>query len=415
MPQRSDLSFAPIADVSERMRHGRLSPLALADHCLRRIEALQPALNAFITVTADLARDQARTAESEMRAGRWRGPLHGVPVAVKDFYDTAGIRTTAGLDRFERRVPSRDADMVVKLRDAGAVLVGKTNMHRLGMGTTSLESHFGPVVNPWSARHVAGGSSGGSAAAVAAGLCFATIDTDAVGSGRLPAAICGVTCFKPTFGRLSTNGILAGEKADPAILALSHASVMARSVDDVTLAFEVLTAAPPAGHRPDAPPDARRIGVVSNFSGSADVRTAFGRAASQLATMGIETREVRVPFEGASFDVQNIERDRAGIDARLFGDVDAIMLPTLTAPTPTVDGARGNEMAVSPDNTFFCNYYGLPAISVPGGMDESGLPFGVQFVGPRGADDRVLALAHAFQRSAGWRYAPPPMADIDVD
>jgi aspartyl-tRNA(Asn)/glutamyl-tRNA(Gln) amidotransferase subunit A len=420
MPERMDLSFASLADISARIRQGGLSPVALVEHCLRRIDALQPTLNAFITVTADLARDQARTAEGEIRAGRWRGPLHGVPVAVKDFYDTAGIRTTAGFDRFASRVPSRDADMVAKLRDAGAVLVGKTNMHRLGMGTTSLESHFGPVVNPWSARHVAGGSSGGSAAAVAAGLCFATIDTDAVGSGRLPAAICGVTCLKPTFGRLSTKGILAGETTDPTILVLSHACLTARSVEDVTLVYDVLTdaptgAAPAARHRAIDPPPARRVGVVSNFTASSDARAAFQGVVERLAMMGIETREVRVPFEGASFDVQNIERDRAAIDARLFGDVDAIVLPTLTASTPTVDDARGNEMAVSADNTFFCNYYGLPAISVPAGMNEDGLPFGVQFVGPQGGDDSVLALADAYLRRAGWQYAPPPMVSIEVD
>jgi Asp-tRNA(Asn)/Glu-tRNA(Gln) amidotransferase A subunit family amidase len=200
-----------------------------------------PTLNAFITVTADLAHEQARNAEREIRAGHWRGPLHGVPVAVKDFYDTAGIRTTAAFERFEYRVPAQDAEIVARLRDAGAVLVGKTNMHKLAMGTTSLDSHFGPVINPWSASHVAGGSSGGSAAAAAAGLCFATIDTDAIGSGRLPAAICGVSCHKPTFGLLSTTGILAGEREDPAVLLLSHPCVTARSVEDVALVLGALT------------------------------------------------------------------------------------------------------------------------------------------------------------------------------
>jgi aspartyl-tRNA(Asn)/glutamyl-tRNA(Gln) amidotransferase subunit A len=237
MSQLIDLSFASIADISARIWDGRLSPVALVQQCLERIEQLNPALNAFITVTAELAREKAREAERDIRAGDWRGPLHGVPVAVKDFYDTAGIRTTAGFEHFANRVPAQDAEMVTRLRDAGAVLVGKTNMHKLGMGTTSLDSHFGPVVNPWNARYEAGGSSGGSAVAVAAGLCFATVDTDAVGSGRLPAAICGVTCHKPTFGLLSPAGILAGEKADPAILLLSHPCVTARSVEDIVLAL----------------------------------------------------------------------------------------------------------------------------------------------------------------------------------
>ncbi len=403
MAEQADLSFASIVEVGARLRDGRLSPVALAEHCLGRIEALNPGLNAFITVTAALAREQALDAERAIRAGRWRGALHGVPVAVKDFYDTAGIRTTAGFEHFRNRVPTQDAAMVARLRDAGAVLVGKTNMHKLGMGTTSLDSHFGPVVNPWSARHVAGGSSGGSAAAVAAGLCYATIDTDAVGSGRLPAAICGVTCHKPTFGVLSTAGILAGEKADPAILVLGHPSVMARSAEDVALTLEALTDIT----RDDAA-KLRRLGVVRNFAADDQVRAAFKAAISAFATLGVETRQVKVPFEAASFDVGRIAADRVAINASLFGSVDAIVLPTLSAPTPTVAEARARgEMAVSADNTFFCNYFGLPAISVPGGVDRNGLPLGVQIVGPQGGDAAVLALAHAYQRASGWRYRPP--------
>jgi aspartyl-tRNA(Asn)/glutamyl-tRNA(Gln) amidotransferase subunit A len=416
MADNGDLSFASIADVGARVREGQVSPVALLDHCLARIEALGPALNAFITVTAELAREQARDAERDLRAGRCRGPLHGVPVAVKDFYDTAGIRTTAGAGRYANRVPSDDAEMVVRLRDAGAVLVGKTNMHELGKGTTSLDSHFGPVVNPWSATHVAGGSSGGSAAAVAAGLCFATIDTDAVGSGRLPAAICGVTCHKPTFGLLSAAGVLAGEQADPAILALSHPCLTARSAEDVALVFQALADAQngaPGRAAPEGPPPVRSLGVVTHFAGEDQVKTAFHRVLAGIKTMGIETVEVRVPFEAASFDVSRVERDRASINGSLFRDVGAIALPTLTAPTPTIEEARARgPMAVSADNTFFCNYFGLPAITVPSGFDRNGLPLGVQFVGPRGGDAGLLALARAYQRAAGWRYVPPPAARV---
>jgi len=417
-PGEPDLFFAPIADIGERMRDGRLSAVTLVERCLERIEALNPKLNAFITVTAELAREQARTADVEIRGGRYRSALHGVPVAVKDFYDTAGIRTTAGSAALAHRVPSEDAGMVLRLREAGAVLVGKTNMHTLGMGTTSLVSHFGPVVNPLSSTHVAGGSSGGSAAAVAAGLCYATVDTDAVGSGRLPAAICGVSCHKPTFGILSSAGILAGEEVDPAILLLSHPCVTARSADDVTLAFEALTSA--AARGPVSAPTAdealvRRVGVVTNFVATDEVKSAFEAAVAVLAMMQLETREVRVPFDAASFDTSRIENDRATINASLFSDVDALVLPTLTAPTPTVDDARTRgEMAVSPENTFFCNYFGLPAVTIPGGLGRNGLPLGLQFVGPRGHDGHVLALARAYQRATGWRYAPP-QESIAVD
>ena len=396
-----NLSFTGIAEIAAAIRDRTVSPIALVDRCLERIGELNPRLNAFITVTGDLAREQARAADREVQAGQWRGPLHGVPVAVKDFYDTAGIRTTAGDAVFARRVPSEDAVMVKRLREAGAVLVGKTNMHKLGMGTTSLESDFGAVVNPRSERHVAGGSSGGSAAAIAAGLCFATVDTDAVGSGRLPAAICGVSCLKPSFGVLSGEGILAGEPADPAILALSHPCVTARSADDVALAFRALTGATgdatPMG---DASDDVGglRIGVVANFAGTEGTRERFEAAVASLASLGLRTLVIRIPFESATFDVSGIDADREAVNASLFGDVDALVLPTLAAPTPTVDDARARgSLAVAPDNTFFCNYYGLPAISVPAGLDANGLPLGIQFVGPRGGDDRVLALATAYQ------------------
>lgn len=403
--------FASIADASARLRAGRVSPVTLAKQCLDRIAALDPALNAFITVTADLALGHARAAQRDLRAGHWRGPLHGIPVAVKDFYDTAGIRTTAGAAELADRVPTSDAVLVARLRDAGAVLVGKTNMHRLGMGTTSLDSHFGPVVNPWSADHVAGGSSGGSAVAVAAGLCFATVDTDAVGSGRLPAAICGVSCFKPTYGVLSTEGILAGEPdPGPAIRWLSHPCVTARTAADVALAFEALARLAGGNaeerHAPDLP---RRIGVVSNFAAPDDARARFEAVLAVLGAMGLELRAERVPFEGASFDVRRIEEDRATIGRSLFHDVDVLVLPTLSVPTPTVTEARARgDQAVAADNTFFCNYYGLPAVSVACGTGDDALPIGVQFVGPPGGDDRVLALAQAYERAAGRPYLPPP-------
>jgi aspartyl-tRNA(Asn)/glutamyl-tRNA(Gln) amidotransferase subunit A len=397
-----NLSPVSIAELGAALRRRTVSPVTLVDRCLEQIHALNPRLNAFITVTDDLAREQARAAEREIEGGQSLGPLHGVPVAVKDFYDTAGIRTTAGAAFFANRVPSEDAVMVKRLRDAGAVLVGKTNMHKLGMGTTSLESDFGAVVNPRNERYVAGGSSGGSAAAVAAGLCYVTVDTDAVGSGRLPAAICGVSCFKPSFGVFSGEGILAGEPADPTILALSHPCVTARSADDVAVAFRALTsAAGVVALGPEATDDLSelRIGVVSNFAATDDTRAAFDAAVASLASLGLRTMFIRVPFESATFDVSRIDADREAVNAALFTDVDALVLPTLAAPTPTVDEARERgALAVAPDNTFFCNYYGLPAISVPAGVDSNGLPLGIQFVGPRGGDYQLLALATAYGR-----------------
>lgn len=408
---KNEPCLASIADVGAAMRAGRLSPVDLARRCLDRIAAFNPMLNAFITVTTNLAQQQAAEAERALGAGHWRGPLHGVPVAVKDLYDTAGIRTTAGFEHFANRVPAHDAEMVVRLRDAGAVLVGKTNMHKLGMGTTSLDSAFGAVVNPWNAHYVAGGSSGGSAAAVAAGLCFATVDTDAIGSGRLPASICGVTCLKPTFGVLSSAGILAGETVDPAILLLSHPCLTARSAADVELALVAVIAHGDGAHGSDAAPQdkpVRRVGIVNNFAADNAVRSAFEVFVARIRALDVETVRASVPFDAASFDVSGIHAHRAGIDALLFGDVDAVVLPTVTTTTPTVDDARARgDQAVAPDNTFFCNYFGLPAITVPVGLDHHGLPIGMQIVGPHGADRALLGLARAYQDATRSRYRPP--------
>jgi aspartyl-tRNA(Asn)/glutamyl-tRNA(Gln) amidotransferase subunit A len=188
---------------------------------------------------------------------------------------------------------------------------------------------------------------------------------------------------------------------------------MARSADDVALAFEALTAVPTTSAAParsllPEPSSVRRLGVVANFASTPEVKAAFDAVLSTVATMGLEKVEVSVPFESASFDMSRIESDRAAVNASMFGDVGAIILPTLAAPTPTIDAARAQgPLAVSPDNTFFCNYFGLPAITIPHGFDKTRLPLGLQFVGPQGGDAQVIALARAFQRATGWRYSPP--------
>src|SRR6266436_790223 len=230
-----------IATIQKNVRMQRVSPVEVVNACLKRIEEFNPELNAFITVLADQALEQARVAEAEIKAAKWRGPLHGIPVGIKDFYDTAGIKTTAAFEHFKDRVPGRDAVGVAKLKAAGAIIIGKMNMHRLGMGTTGIDSYYGPVRNPWNAEYIPGGSSAGSAVAVAAGLCYATLDTDAIGSCRLPAACCGVVGFKGTYGLISTKGILDGEKPpDDAIIRFSHAGITTRSADDTAIMLDVL-------------------------------------------------------------------------------------------------------------------------------------------------------------------------------
>src|SRR5262252_6005906 len=233
--------YLNLRDLSGRISARDLSPVDVVDAALARIEALQFRLNAFITVLADDARAGAKEAEEEIRGGTWRGPLHGVPVGIKDFYDTANVRTTAAFERFKDRIPARDAVAVAALKAAGAIVIGKMNMHQLGMGTTGLEGYFGPVQNPWNSEYIPGGSSAGSAAAVAAGLCCATLDTDAIGSTRLPAACCGVVGFKGSFGLISTQGILAGTQ-DPGemIRWLNHAGITTRSAADTALVLDAL-------------------------------------------------------------------------------------------------------------------------------------------------------------------------------
>ncbi len=404
------MEFESILGVSERMYRGDVSATSLAELELERINALNPRLNAFITVTGELALEQAATAERELRSGRARGVLHGVPVAAKDFYDTAGIRTTAGFAQYAQRVPVKNAALVDRLHELGAVLVGKTNMHRLGSGTTSLESDFGPVVNPWDGHRVAGGSSGGSAVAVATGMCFGTVDTDAVGSGRLPAAICGVCCFKPSYGVLDASGILGDQPPpDPTIPLLSHPCVTARTAEDVAVMFAAIAGRTVADTAP-----VRRLGVVTNYSATPEIRAAFERCVASLDAMGIVLVETTAPFDAARFDAAAIQRDRAASRGD-FADLDALVLPTLSARAPTIDEARSQgERAVSPNNTFFSNYFGFPAISVPGYTLPDGLPFGLQFVGPRGADDRILSLARAFHRQLGSKYQRPQRGQTPI-
>jgi aspartyl-tRNA(Asn)/glutamyl-tRNA(Gln) amidotransferase subunit A len=388
--------YSSINELSAGIRGQEVSPVEIVDECLQRIEHLNPTINAFITVLAAQAREQAKVAAAEIRAGNWRGPLHGIPVGIKDFYDTVGIKTTAAFEHFKDRVPSRDAVSVARLKRAGAIVIGKMNMHQLGAGTTSLVSFYGPIHNPWDLDYIAGGSSGGSAAAVAVGMCYATLDTDAIGSCRLPAACCGVVGFKPTYGLISAKGILDGEPADPAIVALAHAAVTTRAVEDAAILLDALQNSTAIIN------DLKklRLGVANNFKADTEVGTAFKKSVATLQKLGYETTNTVAPFENPGFDIRNIEADRKTASDRFFADVDLLVMPTATATTPAVKDAAANPLALSADNTFFANYYGLPAISVPCGFDSRGLPLGLQIVGKPGDEPSVLRLAYQYQKGA---------------
>ncbi len=396
------LEYASITDLAKSIKKQNISPVELVEACLKRIEDLNPKLNAFITVLSDQAREQARTAEAEIKAGKWRGPLHGIPVGIKDFYDTAGIRTTAAFEQFKDRVPDKDALGVQKLKKAGAIIIGKMNMHQLGMGTTGLDSFFGPVRNPWNPDHIPGGSSSGSAAAVASGMCYATLDTDAVGSCRLPAACCGVVGFKGTYGLISPKGILEGEEADEMILWLSHPAITTRSVEDTAILLDALAE---RNKRTKTVDYARalkrnrklRIGVANNFKADSQVKASFERAVKTIRKFGYSMKSVPVPFGDPNGGIANIEADRRTIAGQAFKDIDTLLLPTTTTTVPTIRDAGSNPQALSPENTAFANYYGLPAISVLCGFDANGLPLGLQMVSKPWAESAVLRLAYQYR------------------
>src|SRR5258708_5296887 len=232
--QPSDLTKLSLSAASDLVRRKRVSPVELTQACLARIEKLNPKLNAFITITADSALAQAREAEADIQHGHWRGELHGIPIALKDLVDTAGVRTTAASALFKDRIPTQDAEIVRRLKASGAVLLGKLNMHEFAYGGSSVISFFGPVHNPWALDTETGGSSGGSAAAVAAGMCYAAIGSDTGGSIREPAAFCGIVGLKPTYGRVSTRGVI------PLSWSLDHVGPMARTVRDAALMLEAI-------------------------------------------------------------------------------------------------------------------------------------------------------------------------------
>jgi aspartyl-tRNA(Asn)/glutamyl-tRNA(Gln) amidotransferase subunit A len=457
-----------IVELGPRLRRQEVSPVELTRACLDRIEKLNPALNAFITVTAESALAEARAAETEISRGEWRGPLHGIPVALKDLIDTAGTRTTAASAAFEHRVPTEDADVVRRLRQAGAVILGKNNLHEFAYGGSSLVSFFGDVHNPWSTGHIAGGSSGGSAAAVAAGLCFAAIGTDTAGSIREPAALCGCVGIKPTYGRVSARGVI------PLSWSLDHVGPLAATVGDAALVLQAI-----AGYDrldvgsadvgvsdyvsclSDATKNLRigvpRIGAHgAYFFNDLDdeVRAAVEQALVVIGALVAEIRDVRIDVTSDRtvqaaesyayhcdhvaktpelYQPETLRRIRSGekisageyiqrrremdLERRraddFFADVDLLVTPTMPIPAPAIADLRKDPDALRPAelrllrNTRPFNVWGLPAISVPCGFTGSGLPIGLQIAGPQWREDLVLRLAHAYESATEWHERRP--------
>lgn len=456
MADDDDILLASLGDVAERIRRRALSPVELTEAVLARIERLDPTLHAFVTVTPERARAAAREAESAVANGRWRGPLHGIPVSVKDLFDVRGVRTTAGSRFLADHVAALDSAVTERLEAAGAVLIGKANLHEFAYGTTSDSSIAGAVGNPRSRAHIPGGSSGGSAAAVAAGLGFASIGTDTGGSVRIPAACCGVVGLKPSFGRISRFGLF------PLAPSLDHVGPLTRTVADAALLLTALAGRDPrdpATLAPLAPlgPIARgaeglRIGVLeSTFADSAsEVATAVTVALDRLRAAGATPRsislahleaarhaafvllfseslathlarfraeperffpDVRARFERAlpltAADVVRARADRDALVAELdavFREVDVIVGPTLPTGAARCGAAQvsvdGRPVDVAVANTLFTrewNLTGCPALSVPCGQTSEHLPIGMQIAGALGGEAAVLRAGIAYQ------------------
>ena len=440
--------------------HSRqVSPVELTQECLARIEKLNLVLNAFITITADSAMAEARRAETEITRGEWRGPLHGIPLALKDLIDTASIRTTAASAVFKDRVPTEDAEVAHRLKQAGAILLGKQNLHEFAYGGSSLVSYFGDVHNAWNPEHIAGGSSGGSATAVAAGMCYGAIGTDTAGSIREPASLCGVVGLKPTFGAVSTRGVI------PLSQSLDHVGTIARTVEDAAIIFQAIAketdvvqgwgSASPVRIE-DPPAHKLRIAVPRKFfceELDPEVTSAFEQALTVLSTMSdISEINLEVPTDRTLqkaesyayhcefvrqspelYQPETLRRIRTGEGispedaarckrelqearkqiASVFNDVDLLITPTTPTLAPVISELKANPDLLRPRelallrNTRPMNVWGLPAISVPCGFTQSGLPIGLQIIGPHGGESEVLQLAHAYEQATAWHQHLP--------
>ena len=454
-----------ILEVSQRLRQREISPLELAKDCLAKIEKLNPVLNAFITVTAEPALQQARQAETEIQHGGWRGPLHGIPLGLKDLLDTAGIRTTAASALFRDRIPTQDAEVVRRLRNAGAVLLGKQNLHEFAYGGSSMIGYYGEVHNPWDPAHVAGGSSGGSAAAVAAGLGYGAIGTDTAGSVREPAAQCGVVGIKPTFGRVSARGVI------PLSPSLDHIGPIARTVSDVAVLLQAIAGFDPEdANSVDVPVPhyvaalevrltSAHIGVPRKFfydGLDGEVSAAVERALEVLKNLGCQIREIdlEVPTDRTLqaaesyayhrmfiekspelYQPETLRRIRSGEgiseaqleDARrnlaaarreiqsVFSTLDFLVTPVVPIPAPPLAELKEHPDLLRPRelillrNTRPFNVWGLPAISIPCGFAAGGLPIGLQIAGPAWAETGILRLAFAYEQASVWHKREPSL------
>ena len=455
-----EVKLASITSLSELIAKREISPVEVINAFLERIEAVQKKINIFITVLEREARRAAQQAEDEIVKGHYRGPLHGIPLAAKDLFFTAGVKTTCGTRILADFVPEENATVISRLIEAGAILVGKTNMHEFAFGTTNLNNHYGHARNPWNSDHITGGSSGGSAAAIAGSCALLTLGTDTGGSIRIPSALCGTVGLKPTFGRVSKYGVY------PLCWSLDHPGPMTRTVADAAIALSFM-----AGYDPKDPcskdvpvrgyyscltGDIKgvRVGVPDTFyfdQIEPEVKAGVKKAIDGLKDLGAEVRPVRIPdldeastaallilsSEAASC-LEKFHRTRPsdiGEDVRARLDLGALHLAThyvkaqrvrrivqenfsrvltevdvLVTPGVSITAPRLEESIVRLDDddvpvgvaltrcTRIYNLVGLPSVSVPVGLSQAGLPIGIQIAGRPFDEELVLRVAEAYER-----------------
>jgi len=454
-----------IAEAADGLRNGSLSPVELTELSLQQIAKWNPSINAFITVTEKEARRDARQAEELIRRGEYLGSLHGIPIALKDLFETAGIRTTGGSKILANNVPSTDAVVVRMLREQGAVIIGKTNLHEWAVGATNINPHYGPTRNPWNLNMVPGGSSGGSAAALAARMCLGALGTDTGGSIRIPASACGVVGLKPTHGLVSLTGVM------PFSWSLDHAGPMALNVEDCAILLDAIS-----GYDPEDPESVRRPNVGGKYRDSIHdtldrLRIAVPRnhffdsipeeihrtvhdAIKILEKSGAHVSEVSYPnieederagtiirlAEGATIHHQDLVERKAEIGSdvvdrlerglrvpvmeyvlakriqakkirlrsRIFEEFDILVTPTLPIEPPPILGTDSVQAAGELTKfTSAFNLAGLPAISIPCGLSRNGLPIGLQLVAGHWKESYLLSAAHSYEEATEWKNKKP--------
>jgi aspartyl-tRNA(Asn)/glutamyl-tRNA(Gln) amidotransferase subunit A len=443
-----ELLFTSIESVSQAVRSRRVSPLELTQSCLDRIAEFDSRIHAFISVDANSALEQARLAEAEIAAGEWRGPLQGLPIAIKDLIDIAGMKTTAASRVFGNRVAPRDADVVRRLKQVGAVIIGKTNLHEFAFGGSGVISAYGPVANPWELQRTTGGSSSGSAAAVAAGMCFAAIGTDTAGSIRVPASYCGLVGLNPSWGLVSDDGVIPLSKS------LDHVGPITRTVRDAEIMIEAIS-----GYKPEREERREwRVAVSKKFffeELSPGVAQAVNGAIEILSRMGMAFTSIDLPLNidrsifnyevwnyhreyvatvpelydprtlariracaATTFDeYQEKQKEAATLreQARgLFRDLDVIFTPTSPIEPPfladLVDNPdlRAHELIIL-RNTRPINVLHLPTITIPCGLSSAGLPVGLQITAATDAD--CIGFAKVCEKAFAFDHPTLPSAD----